>query len=740
MPFNKTLLLCSVILCSACGGGSSSSSGSGRSVDDTDGDGLYDSVEVALSTNPNSKDSDNDGVDDNVELAYGLDPNDPDSANPHDLFATDFLYITQEGIIFSFAVWGGVDDDADHLMAQLETIFGTDDTNEDTDNDGAIDGFEVLMGTDPMLGTSTPSELAGQENYHGGYYVATGSDTGTCTDSIKNGNETGVDCGNRCAACGNNNDGTCNDQTQNGNETGVDCGGRCDACNAGLMLFVDDANDMGLNCLTWATACKSLAAALPKADDFHQQSGNADKIVRILMRAHQTYKPVGTFNVKSKTYLYGGCVGTEASGDDCSRTERTILSGDLSGDDDDWTPGADLIDNSLPITPSLFDDNAQNIVTVAGRDVYMQGLKITRGRGDGNGKAAAINVNILGNVTTEGPVVLASSEIRENYTGYGGAVDVTSDIVHDEDLVFYDVQFRYNVTNSQGSVMRGPSTLKLHNYFLNCKFEFNEARLGGGALSTSSDTTIINSVFYRNFAWSYAARNVTGNDRTGIGGAIYMEKNGRVTLVNSVLVQNSAGKMGGAIGIFSGPRPDPIGNYVLGTNGLTIYNTAILNNGGHYQGCYKPTDRTSNCVSDVTLPLSAETKDVGYFYNATDWVSSSNVYHADIFDIQHSCIRNLKAGSFNDRISFASGSWDDHVSNTGETCDITNTGGYDGLANATQTTGEYAYNGGSSDLVPNDVWQLTGNDANAKISKDLNGHTRIRGSAVDIGPFEVQQD
>ena len=47
----------------------------------------------------------------------------------------------------------------------------------------------------------------------------------TCSDRIKNGYETGVDCGGNCAPCP-----TCGDGIKNGNETGVDCGGPCFTC------------------------------------------------------------------------------------------------------------------------------------------------------------------------------------------------------------------------------------------------------------------------------------------------------------------------------------------------------------------------------------------------------------------------------------------------------------------------------------------------------------------------------
>jgi hypothetical protein len=57
--------------------------------------------------------------------------------------------------------------------------------------------------------------------------------TSSCTDGIKNGNETGIDCGGSCPACP-----TCSDGVQNGNETGIDCGGSCPACPSGGSFVV----------------------------------------------------------------------------------------------------------------------------------------------------------------------------------------------------------------------------------------------------------------------------------------------------------------------------------------------------------------------------------------------------------------------------------------------------------------------------------------------------------------------
>jgi plastocyanin len=83
--------------------------------------------------------------------------------------------------------------------------------------------------------------------------------TPACDDSVKNGMETGLDCGGSCGACPNGQGcavdddcasgycnasnvcaaPSCNDGAKNGNETGVDCGGPCSACVDGEGCAVD---------------------------------------------------------------------------------------------------------------------------------------------------------------------------------------------------------------------------------------------------------------------------------------------------------------------------------------------------------------------------------------------------------------------------------------------------------------------------------------------------------------------
>ncbi|MBK8389095.1 MAG: T9SS type A sorting domain-containing protein [Saprospiraceae bacterium] len=71
--------------------------------------------------------------------------------------------------------------------------------------------------------------------------------TPTCTDGVKNGSETGVDCGGpNCPACP-----TCSDGVKNGQETGVDCGGpSCGPCSATPTCSdgVKNGQETGVDC------------------------------------------------------------------------------------------------------------------------------------------------------------------------------------------------------------------------------------------------------------------------------------------------------------------------------------------------------------------------------------------------------------------------------------------------------------------------------------------------------------
>lgn len=75
---------------------------------------------------------------------------------------------------------------------------------------------------------------------------------GTCSDGIKNKDETGVDCGGKfCDLCP-----TCTDYKKNQDETDVDCGGvcgPCPTCNDGVQNQKEEGIDCGGPCKECAT-------------------------------------------------------------------------------------------------------------------------------------------------------------------------------------------------------------------------------------------------------------------------------------------------------------------------------------------------------------------------------------------------------------------------------------------------------------------------------------------------------
>ncbi len=91
---------------------------------DTDNDGLTDAQETKLGSNPNEVDSDNDGINDNEEIGNNIDdPLDTDSDGILNLLDTD--------------------DDNDGLKTKYEIKIGTNPLNSDTDADGLSDKDEL---------------------------------------------------------------------------------------------------------------------------------------------------------------------------------------------------------------------------------------------------------------------------------------------------------------------------------------------------------------------------------------------------------------------------------------------------------------------------------------------------------------------------------------------------------------------------------------------------------------------
>lgn len=132
---------------------------------DSDFDGVLDGSEVDhYFTNPLSIDSDGDTMIDGWEIRYGLNPLYDDSRNDID---SDGLSNSIEYSLMSNPLL--TDSDNDQLDDLWEYLHGTNLINIDSDSDGLGDGWEVLYGFNPLLfdssGDSDSDGLSNLEEY-----------------------------------------------------------------------------------------------------------------------------------------------------------------------------------------------------------------------------------------------------------------------------------------------------------------------------------------------------------------------------------------------------------------------------------------------------------------------------------------------------------------------------------------------------------------------------------------------
>ena len=108
---------------------------------DTDADGLTDTAEAALGTDPEDADTDDDGLPDGAEVNVHF-------TSPLECDTDD------DGLCDGDEITAGTepldaDSDDDHLDDQTELSANTDPLTSDSDNDGLCDGDELAAATDP---------------------------------------------------------------------------------------------------------------------------------------------------------------------------------------------------------------------------------------------------------------------------------------------------------------------------------------------------------------------------------------------------------------------------------------------------------------------------------------------------------------------------------------------------------------------------------------------------------------
>ncbi len=120
--------------------------------EDSDGDGLWDVIEIWLGCDPHDEDTDDDGISDYIEIVIGTDPTAADS-DPDDDDPDDGSHLTR---IYGHACGCGPEDDedGDGVATWIELRWGTNPGNPDTDGGGGfgsdVDYIWHLCGCKPV--------------------------------------------------------------------------------------------------------------------------------------------------------------------------------------------------------------------------------------------------------------------------------------------------------------------------------------------------------------------------------------------------------------------------------------------------------------------------------------------------------------------------------------------------------------------------------------------------------------
>ncbi|MGB2808839.1 MAG: GLUG motif-containing protein [Sedimentisphaerales bacterium] len=366
-------------------------------------------------------------------------------------------------------------------------------------------------------------------------------------------------------------------------------------------VYYVDADANGANDgSSWADAYKYLQDALDDAT-------NGDDI----WVADGTYKPdensanpsgtgelTATFQLITGVRLYGGFAGGETTLDERDwETNKTILSGDLNGDD-------------IPIYPHNTDDNSYRVVTGSGTNTtsILDGLTISGGRGTGmynyGGSPTLANCTFSDNVANDGGAmynthfsdpVVTNCEFSLNKAGESGGAMCNED---SNPIVTGCTFIDNSALHFGGAVYNGGNSPT----FKYCTFIDNSAEAGGGGMyNRDSSPMLTNCTFEGNWSGLFGGGLDTvlessnpivigcsfiGNSADVSGGGT-SNGNSSLTLINCIFVDNSAANGGG--GMYS-----HVGKNIKVSN-CTFYRNEAPN--GNMLACsYESNVQLTNCI------------------------------------------------------------------------------------------------------------------------------------------------
>lgn len=240
----------------------------------------------------------------------------------------------------------------------------------------------------------------------------------------------------------------------------------------------------------------------------------------------------GGITLQSGVSLYGGFAGTESSIDERAidgdkayhMTHQTILSGDVTGNDNDNVDNVNLI---FPANTSRAD-NATHVLTInldptqqSGNDnterTVVDGITIKGGQADGNGEQADGNgeqgggILVTGNNNGGGVYIIRRCFFIENYATQGGALYVNNQVTNTANECLIDrCGFFNNAAGQRGTAVNEGGAIYLAGAgtVVNCAVFNNE---NGGIYLANRAAKVINSTVTRN-----TASGIDGGDNTPV--------------------------------------------------------------------------------------------------------------------------------------------------------------------------------------------------------------------------------
>ncbi|OQY92982.1 MAG: hypothetical protein B6D39_03615 [Anaerolineae bacterium UTCFX2] len=254
------------------------------------------------------------------------------------------------------------------------------------------------------------------------------------------------------------------------------------------VYYVNANASGGGDGLSWASAFQTVQDGLAAAS-----SGSEVWVAQGVYTPGAPGDRTRTFTLKEGVKVYGGFAGTESLRSERDpEKRRTILSGDLEGDDDG--------------TSAAMDDNSYHVVTAPSgisTATLLDGFIIQGGNADGS------NPNDRG----------------------GGMLNQNSD------LVLYRITFLGNRAIEGGAMHNSGSNPRI----FSCSFLNNTAGSGGAIYNASGSTPrVVNTVLNANLAAD--------------GGAIYNASGSSLDMTNSTVTYNTADNGGGIYNATSGPK------------------------------------------------------------------------------------------------------------------------------------------------------------------------------------------